>query len=136
MLKGMHTKSIAQKLLAVTPEFVDRQVAMMIADRCMELGDKPYRFAIDHDIRPPGLKACPLSHYDWTKKDTVGIDTLDSATARRWLTSAALWGYTITRVDATYNDMVPGFSSSIAIVRRRAESHQRPRIDNGDDIPF
>lgn len=136
-MKGMHKKSMAQQLLEIKPACSDRQIAMMIADRCIELGDKPYRFSINHDIRPPGLKACPLSHYDWVKKDHVGIETNYPAVARRWLTSAALAGYTISRVDDKYNDTVPGFSSSIAIVRRRAEFHQRPKLENDDDdIPF
>lgn len=135
-LKGLHKKSLAQKLLEITDAFADRQVAMMIANRAMEISDAPYRFAINHDIRPPGNKPCPLSHYDWTKRDAVGIDTKNSQIAFRWLTSALLAGYTISRVDTTYKDAVPGFSSSIAIVRRRAQYHQAPRADNDDDIPF
>jgi hypothetical protein len=135
MRTGPVVKSLAQKLLDVTPAFADRQVANMIASRAIEFG-APYRFAINHDIRPPGMKACPLSHYDWALKDAVGIDTPVTPIAFRWLTSALLRGYTISRVDHNHRDLVPGFSSSIAIVRRRAENHQRPKVDNDDDIPF
>jgi hypothetical protein len=131
---GMHKKSLAQKLLDVTPAFADRQVAMMIADRALEYG-QPYRFAINHDTRPPKNLACPME-YDWALKDSVGIDTTDMPLARRWLTKALIRGYTISRVDERHHDMVPGFSSSLAIVRRRAESHQRPKLDTDDDIPF
>lgn len=135
-LRGLHKKSTAQRLLDVRPGHPDRHVAMLIADRCIEAGERPYRFAINHDIRPPKNAACPLSHYDWTKKDAVGIDTRDILIARRWLTSAALKGYTITWVDENYRDKVPGLSTSIAIVRRRASYHQLPRNNDDDDIPF
>ncbi len=134
-LKGMHKKSLRQKLLGVTDAYSDRQVALMIASRAVEFGT-PYRFAINHDIRPPGNLACPLSHYDWSLRDTVGIDTMSTPIAFRWLTSAALKGYTISLVDKRHHDTVPGFSSSIAIVRRRAQNHQRPKDDSDDDIPF
>jgi hypothetical protein len=128
-LKGVHKKPVAQKLLEVTPSFADRQVAMMIADHCMELGDTPYRFSINHDVRPPGNLACPL-RYDWTKKDSVGIETNDPLSARRWLTSALLRGYTISRVNGAL------YSASIEQVRRRAAEHQRPKGNDDEDIPF
>ena|ERR1035437_4969112 len=36
-LKGMHKKSISQELLEITDAFDDRQVALMLADKCPSL---------------------------------------------------------------------------------------------------
>jgi len=137
VLKGMHKKSISQKLLEITPAFDDRQVALMLAEKCLALTEKPFRFSINHDIRPPKNLACPL-HYDWSRKDRVGIECADKETARRWLTHAARLGYTIQQMDADRKPL--GFPHSIEIARRRAASHQRPQptpgADDDDDIPF
>jgi hypothetical protein len=133
-LLGVHKKPWKQKLLEITPAFSDRQIAMMVAERQIETTDKPFRFSINHDIRPPGNKACPLSHYDWTKGDRVGIDTKDVAIARRWLTSAVLKGYTVRKVDAQYNP--DGFPSSLEIARIRADYYQNQKASDDDDIPF
>lgn len=132
-LKGMHKKSLAERLLEVTPEVSTRRVAMIIADRCIEISDSPYRFAINHDIRPPKNLSCELN-FDWTRKDRVGIDTTDVNTARRWLTHAAMLNYTLYRVDAQHSET--DFSISIEKVRRRAEFHQLPKGSNDADIPF
>jgi hypothetical protein len=133
-LKGMHKKSISQKLLEITDAFDDRQVALMLADKCLVRTYKPYRFSINHDIRPPGNLGCKL-HFDWARKDHVGIETSDKEAARRWLTRAARLGYTTQQMDA--NRKPVGFTHSIAIARRRAALHQMPKVDNDDDdIPF
>jgi hypothetical protein len=133
-LKGLHKKSLAQQLLDITPENCDRRVAMMITDRAMEFG-APYRFSINHDVRPPKNLACPLA-YDWALKDHVGIDEIRPLVARRWLTTALIKGYTISRVDERHHDMA-SYSANIVVVRQRAENHQRPPMENDDDdIPF
>jgi hypothetical protein len=132
-LKGMHKQSVSQQLLEITPAYSDRRVAEMLASKCLELTEKPFRYAINHDIRPPKNLACPL-RYDWTRKDRVGVEIADKETARRWLVSAALAGYTIYYIGA--NREVIGFPHSLAVARSRAARHQQPKVDNDDDIPF
>jgi hypothetical protein len=137
---GPSKLSINQQVLAITPAYSDRRVAELLAAKCLELTERPFRFAINHDIRPPKNLACPL-HFDWAKKDRVGVEMLDKERMRKWLVSAALKGYTIQYVGAD-KEML-GFPHSMAIARRRAENHQAAEarkasgyVDNGDDIPF
>ena len=132
-LKGMHKKPISQQLLDITDAFDDRQVAVMLAEKCLGLTYKPFRFTINHDIRPPKNLACPL-HFDWSRKDRVGIETNDKEMARVWLTRAVRLGYTTQQADASRNHV--GFQHSIAIARQRARNHQRPKVDNDDDILY
>ena len=132
-LKGTHKKPISQRLLEITDVFDDRQVAMMLADKCLALTYKPFRFTINHDIRPPKNMACPL-HFDWARKAHVGVETSDKEAARRWLTRAMRLGYTTQQTDANRKHV--GFTHSIAIARRRAMLHQAPKVDNDEDIPF
>src|SRR6266704_2725346 len=93
-------KSESAKLLEIRPETTDRQIALMIAAALLESERQPYCFAINHDIRPPKHKACPLD-YDWALKDHVGIETQDRRKAERWLARAALKGYTISPAGST-----------------------------------
>jgi hypothetical protein len=126
-------KTTAQKLLEITPSVSDRQVAMMLADKCIELTDAPFRFAINHDIRPPKNLACPLE-YGWTRKDRCGVEWKNRAEIRQWLTKAFLLGYTVQQTNERREGI--GYTHSIAIIRRRAENHQRPINYDSDDIPF
>lgn len=123
----------SQKLLEIRPTAPDREVAALLADKCIELTDVPYRFAINHDIRPPKNLYCPL-RYDWTRKDRVGIEWKLKIPTWTWLTKAFLLGYTVYQMDA--NRQPVNFPHSIAIARRRAAQHQRPKDDTDDDIPF
>lgn len=125
--------SAAQKLLEVKPSTSVRQIAVMIAEMFMEATDAPYRFSINHDVRPPKCLACPFE-YDWVLKDHVGIDTKNASFAKGWLMNAAMQGYVICRVDARHAGV--GDWSSINIVRRRAYYHQLPKLETDDDIPF
>ena len=120
-----------KKLLEIKPETSDRRIASMIAEYMLETDRTPYVFAINHNVRPPKCLACPV-HYDWAIKDRVGINTTDKEKARRWLIHAAMLGYIVDR----YDDQT-ALTCSIAIARRRAEIHQRPKpkLDD-DDIPF
>lgn len=125
-------KSVAQRLLDIKPDASDREVAMLIAEYMLEADRVPYRFAINHDVRPPKNLACPLA-YDWTRRDVVGIDTSNKELARKWLTNAVLRGYTVSQ----YVKFDPvGRSSSLQRARGRAALHQMPKGDDADDIPF
>lgn len=124
----------AQKLLNVTPEIADRQVAMMIADMMVHRAEPPYRFQINHDIRPPKCLACPVE-YRWSVKDHVGIEMHNPGLMRMWLTSALLYGYKVEEVDG-HRKPKGSRTESIDIVRKRAEYHQRPKSESDDDIPF
>jgi hypothetical protein len=133
-------KNASQMLLEIGPATFDRQVALMLADKCIALTDAPYRFAINHDIRPPKNQACPLE-YGWTRKDRVGIEWKMKHETRKWLTNAFLLGYTVYQMNIARESI--GFPHSIAIARRRAENHQAAEarratgyVDNDDDIPF
>jgi len=130
-------KNASQKLLEIAPSAPDRQVAMMLADKCIELTDAPFRFAINHDIRPPKNLACPL-HFDWSRKDRVGIETTVKAVMRAWLTKAFFRGYTVYQTNTARGSI--GFPHSVVIARRRAALHQMPKpgqpgYEDGD-IPF
>ena len=134
----MPAKTPAQMLLEMPPTASDRFVALLLADKCIELTDKPYRFAINHDIRPPKNLACPLG-FDWSRKDRVGIEWEHKLPVRQWLTKALQLGYTVYYMGADRE--VRGFPHSIAIARRRAALHQMPKVDYSkgehyDDIPF
>lgn len=130
----MKTKTPAELLLTVTPAHGDRRVAMMTADKIVFYSDAPYRFQIDHDIRPPHCKPCPVE-YGWSVKDKVGIQIKNSALARKWLTDALLHGYKVEEVDG-HRKPTNRRTESIEIVRRRAEIHQQPKQETEDDIPF
>lgn len=119
----------SRRLLMLKPDAQDRLISQMIAEAMLETDRQPYWFSINHDIRPPKNLACPL-HYDWILKDRVGIKTLVRETARKWIAAAAMHGYQISREGGH------PLTTSIAIARRRAENHQRPRTDDEDDIPF
>lgn len=126
-------KTPAQQLLEMPPTANDRFVALLLADKCIALTDAPFRFTINHDIRPPKNMACPIE-YDWTRKDRCGIEWKSKLPVRQWLTKAFMLGYTVQQTNARREGV--GFTHSIAIARRRAENHQRPPLENEDDIPF
>lgn len=134
-------KSETAKLLEIQPTTPNRQVALMIAAALLESERQPYCFAINHDIRPPKNKPCPLD-YDWALKGHVGIETQDRRKAEAWLARAAIRGYTISPAGTSLrNSTAPchqpyGTTASIAIARRRAEWHQKPQSEKDDDIPF
>lgn len=123
------TISDSARLLTITADNSDRNVANMIAAAMLETDRQPYWFSINHDVRPPKCLACPV-HYDWNLKDRVGIKTLVRERAFDWIASAAMHGYQINREGGK------PLTSSIAIARRRAEMAQRPKLENDDDIPF
>lgn len=126
-------KTDVQKLLEMNPNLPDRTVAEMIAAVMMEghyyARPHDYYFSIEHDIRPPKNAACPV-HYDWALKDRVGIKTLHRETARRWIVHALLLKFSVSREGGK------PLTCSIERARRRAENHQRPKVDTDDDIPF
>lgn len=129
-------RTLAERLLEVTSATPDRTVALMIAEYMLAMTDVPFRFSINHDIRPPKCASCPVD-YTWTKKDACGIEWKHSIATKKWLTDALLCGYTVSQMDR--HRKPAGRSSSLAIVRRRAEYHQAPKVPNdsdGDDIPF
>lgn len=125
-MKGL---SDSARLLTITAANSDRNVSEMIAAAMLETDRQPYWFSINHDVRPPKNLRCPL-HYDWALKGRVGIKTLDRERARKWIASAVIHGYQIDREGG-----VP-LTSSLVIARRRAENHQRPQLENEDEIPF
>jgi hypothetical protein len=96
----------------------------------LETDRTPYVFSINQNIRPPLCLACPVA-YDWAIKDRVGINTLDRQRAWDWIVHAVILGYSVERT----NDK-SALTLSIAIARRRAEYHQRPKLADDDDIPF
>jgi hypothetical protein len=120
----------SQRLLAITPEISERQVATLIAEYMVETERLPYWFSINHDVRPPKCLACPIG-YDWASKARVGIKTSDKRKAWGWIKDAVMLGYEVRREGDTF-----ALTSSIAIARRRAETHQRPPLSGDDDIPF
>jgi hypothetical protein len=136
-LQNVHKQTISEQMAAITDAYSDRRVAELIAQRCMQVTSAPYRFAINHDIRPPKNLACKLQ-YDWTKRDRVGIDSpiKSKLTVQRWLVGAALMGYVIYYVDAQHNDF--GFYTSIHRARYLAQRARQAKEDflRGDDIPF
>lgn len=132
-LKGLHKKPVSQQLLDITPDYSDRRIAMLLADKCIALTDKPFRFSINHDIRPPKNLACPL-YYDWSRKDRVGIETLMYEPLRKWLTKAFMLGYTVSLTNAERENI--SFPHSIEIVRRRAARRRHECAQELDDIPF
>lgn len=126
MIRQSATKSIEQ----LKPDAPARDVAALVALYMLELDRQPYWFSINHDIRPPAMKRCPLE-FDWAIKDRVGIKTRLQHRTKQWIIDAAMRGYTISSEG-------PGrvLTMSIARARRLAEIAQRPRLDNDDDIPF
>lgn len=132
-LRDRGNSSWQARLLEITSADDDLTVGRMIADAAMERERLPYRFSIDHDIRPPKNLACPLD-YHWALKDKVGIHNGDRQWVRLWLIDAAMRGYVISEVDAKHHPC--GLSWSIASARQRAEYHQRPKGADDDYIPF
>ncbi len=126
------------ELLKIRPDVSDRRIAMMIAEALLELDRQPYCFTINHDVRPPKSVPCRV-HYDWARKDRVGITTLDRERARRWLIRAALAGYTISQAQSKGREKhhPTGRSLSLTIARNRAEYERNlSKLDFNDDIPF
>lgn len=131
----MHT---LQKLLKITAATPDREVAILIAEYAISMTDVPYRFAINHDVRPPKLAACSVE-YTWTRKDRCGVDWTHRTLVKKWLTQALLCGYTVYLMTADHKE--GGFASSIAAARKRAQYHQQAEArravgEDDDDIPF
>lgn len=126
-----------EALLAIKPDTTDDIIAMMIAESLIFYNrTAEFRYRINHDVRPPKCLACPLD-YDWAQKGHVGIETISSVRARKWLTSAALHDYTIQECDAKRQPLLGDWMHSIEIARMRAERHQRPKPEiDDDDIPF
>lgn len=128
--------TILERMLAVTDKTDDIAISAMIAEKLIFYNTKPeYRFAINHNVRPPECKACPLD-YDWAVGKSVGIETPSKARAIKWLTNAALLGYDIDTVDAKRKSTSARIES-IKLVRERARRHQQPKSQHDDDdIPF
>jgi hypothetical protein len=104
----------------------DNEIARLVALYMLEMERIPYWFSIDHDIRPPAMRACPV-RFDWAKKDRVGIKTNIRPMAEAWIIEAALHGYTVQRDNGTPLTM------SIKRAREIAKWAQTP---DDDDIPF
>lgn len=134
-------ESYQVKLLAITNATPDSEVAKLIACAMLETDKLPYAFSINHNIGPPDNKRCPLE-FDWSYKNTVGIETMDNLVAMNWLTRAALGGYVLTGAVPAKGFRGPGQKVhdrlgapySIVNARRRAEWAQAPKNDY--DIPF
>lgn len=124
----------AQRLLEINPTASDDIFAALIAEALLESDRQPYCFSINHDIRPPKNKACPLP-YDWALAARLGITTHYRVRAREWIIQAALARYTVSQARAK-TLALHGLSLSIRTARARAEYHQRPNKENDDDIPF
>lgn len=127
--------TVLERMLAVTDKVDDIAVSALIAEKLIFYNTTSrYRFAINHDIRPPKCTACPLD-YDWSLGKTVGIGTSSKARAIKWLTDAAVRGYEIDTVDGQRKS-TGSRTESIKRVRERARYHQQPKDDTDDDIPF
>lgn len=109
------------------PDASADNVAALVARYMLENDRQPYWFSINHDIRPPAMKACPLE-FDWAMKDRVGIKTRLHHRAKKWIIDAALLDYTVSSEG-------PGkaLTMSVARARRLAEIAQLPP---DEDIPF
>ena len=112
------------------PDASDRDVAKLVALYLMESDRQPQWFSINHDIRPPAMKRCPLS-FDWAVKDRVGIKTNIRPRAAQWIIDAALAGYIISR-----EGRGPDLTMSLARARQRAWYAQHKPVLGDDDIPF
>lgn len=129
----MSRKSISEQLLALTPDATDIRVADLLSHQMLELSVEPYEFAINHDIRPPKMLACPLE-YDWSRRDRVGVRGKTRLEAQRWLVKALLLGYT-----AYYTGLDKRLEKrfSIQLARGRAAMAQLSQgLSDDDDIPF
>jgi hypothetical protein len=125
----MTRQSARAQIDQLKPDASDRDVARLVALYMLETDRQPYWFSINHDIRPPGMKRCPIG-FDYAKKDRVGIKTRVRHIAEKWLTDAALAGYDISSEG-------PGhiLTMNIARARRLAERAQAPPLTD-EEIPF
>ena len=99
---------------AMTSDASDMEIAQAVADYLLA-NRPPHHLSIFHDVRPSAEKQiarvrkhfpnyqpsqphgpCPL-HYDWRRKNTVGISTRDESMARQWIIDAMLLGYAVYR---------------------------------------
>jgi hypothetical protein len=112
------------------PDAPDRDVAALVALYMLESDRRPYHFSINHDIRPPAMKRCPL-RFEWAIKDRVGIKTNIRAHAEKWIIEAALAGYTISR-----EGREPVLTMSLDRARQRAWYAQFITLHPCDDIPL
>ena len=113
------------------PDAPDRAVAKLVALYLLESDRHPYWFSINHDIRPPAMKRCPIE-FDWALGDHVGIKTNIRPRAEKWIIDDALAGYRVSR-----EGRPPALTLSLAVARAGAAYAQRPRVVYGDDdIPF
>lgn len=121
-------RSLINAMPLTTP---DAGVAKLVALYMLETERIPYWFSINHDIRPPAMKACPI-RFDWAKKDRVGIKTNIKPMAEAWIIDAARAGYVVQRDNGTPLTM------SIARARDLAKWAQRTPEEKAhdDDIPF
>jgi hypothetical protein len=131
---------------AINPDDSDETIAAIVADwLTTRTSQPPYRLGIFHDVRPsaernferskkyfPDRKPyqpygrCPLE-FDWQRKNTVGINTLDRERARQWAIDAMLLGYAVFKYWGLRSG--GGSSGSLAEVRERARrSGARPKI--------
>jgi hypothetical protein len=122
--------SAAALIEQLKPDAADATVARLVTLYMLESDRQPYWFSINHDIRPPAMKKCPLE-FDWAIKDRVGIKTRMRHRAEKWITDAALAGYTIAREGGGLS-----LTMSIAHARRVAEIAQRPPLADDEEIPF
>lgn len=124
------------RLLAITPETSDGQVATLLALKLAYYNKtEVYRFRINHDISPPKCLACPVS-YDWSVKGYVGIENKNRIFAVGWLTAAAIAGYSIQEVDAKRKPLLGEWIESIANARMRAVYFSKDPDHDDSDIPF
>jgi hypothetical protein len=127
----------------VDPEASDEVIAQAIAEYLLSAPPRSriYCLGIAHDVRPytlpqterlrefgvtypesDPLRPCPVP-FDWSRENTVGIETRDLERARRWVIDAAIAGYCVFRNWSGYGG---GFGQGIAETReRRREEIQR-----------
>ena len=126
------TRMSATALIEVLkPDTPDSMVATLVALYMLESERQPYWFSINHDIRPPAMKRCPLE-FDWAIRDRVGIKTNIRPRAEKWIIDAALAGYNVSR-----EGREPSLTMSLARARQRAwYAQHKPEIGDDDTIPF
>ncbi len=129
----MTKRRAAEQLLEITDATSVREIAVLVAEAMLETDRQPYAFCINHNVGKPDYKACPLE-YDWHRGALVGIDTMNRTRALSWIGHAISRGYIVSTVDRKHKP--DGSSMSLDKARSRAAYHQRPKVENDDDIPF
>jgi hypothetical protein len=123
-------------LEAMAADASDMEIAQAVADYLLAKRP-PHHLSIMHDVRPSTPKRiarlrkdfpnfqgqphgpCPL-HYDWHRKNMVGISTRDESVARQWIIDAMLLGYGVYRHIVKHS--WGGGQGSITAIRSRLKT--------------